>query len=438
MKRWFNNARIRAKILVCAIAIVLLVVIMSGVVYGGIVASQARDQLVERADAIIMSTDALQMHLTNIELAFRSYLLTGDKAWLTAYDQSNHSYDDEFVHLQSLVGDDLAQTEQLRQVAQEVQGWRLYVHQVGMNMRKRLGKRPSAASDAFIATGVNGKRDYDEIRSRLVALRSTEMQLAEMRRQEAQTTALALRVTLLAGTLVVGVLCLGTLFLLAGNISRRVGRVTWAAERIATGDSSVRCDLPDSRDEVGLMATTFNSMADIIQQRTDDLTCQYTAVEAARCVAEASHAQIAEQLDVINQQQAMMRDMSVPVLPLLASTLVMPLVGALDTQRLALMQEQALHALQRSAAHQLILDITGVPIVDTQVALGLTQLVQAAQLLGTRVSIVGIRPEVAQALVGLGISLPNIRTFSTLQLGVAQAFAAEARTNDQLARQRVN
>ena len=65
--------------------------------------------------------------------------------------------------------------------------------------------------------------------------------------------------------------------------------------------------------------------------------------------------------------------------------------------------------------------------MDTQVALGLTQLVQSAQLLGARVSIVGIRPEVAQALVGLGINLSNIKTFSTLQLGVAQAFAAEAR-----------
>ena len=150
-------------------------------------------------------------------------------------------------------------------------------------------------------------------------------------------------------------------------------------------------------------------------------------VEAARSVAEASHAQIAQQLDVIDQQQALIRDMSVPVLPLLASTLVMPLVGALDSKRLALMQEQALHAVEQSSARQLILDITGVPIVDTQVALGLTQLVQAAQLLGTRVSIVGIRPEVAQALVGLGISLQHIRTYSTLQLGVAQAFAAEAR-----------
>jgi rsbT co-antagonist protein RsbR len=438
MKRWFNNAPIHAKILVCAIAIVLIVGTMSSVVYAGIVASQARDQLVERSNAIIMSTDALQVHLTNIELAFRSYLLTGDKTWITAYDQSNQAYDGEFVNLQALVSDDPGQTEQLRHVNLEVQAWRIYVHQVGINIRKRLAKRPSAASDAFTATGFRGKQDYDDISSRLGALRSAEVQLADIRRQDADTSAFVLRVTLVAGTLVVGVLCLGTLSLLASNIARRIGRVTWAAERISTGDGAVRCDLPESRDEVGLMATTFNSMADIIQQRTDDLKSQYTMVEAARCAAEASRAQVAEQLAVIDQQQAVIRDMSVPVLPLLASTLVMPLVGALDSNRLALMQEQALHALQRSSAHQLILDITGVPIVDTQVALGLTQLVQAAQLLGTRVSIVGIRPEVAQALVGLGINLSNIKTFSTLQLGVAQALAAELRSSERLVRPSVN
>ena len=427
MRRWFNNAPIRAKILVCAVAIMLTVGTMSGVVYRAIDASQDRTQLVERSHTIVTSIDVLQAHLVNIELAFRSYLLTGDKAWLKTYDASNQAYNDEFATLQALVRDDSAQSEELIQIAREVQGWRIYVHEVGIGIRKRLGKRPSAASDAFIATGTNGKVDFDHISASLVALRSAEAQLRDARLQEAQTAAIALRVMLLIGTLVVSVLCLGTLSLLASNIARRVGRVTWAAERIATGDSTIRCDLPASRDEVGLMATTFNSMADIIQQRTNDLTHQYTVVEAARYAAEASHARIAEQLAVIDAQQVVIRDMSVPVLPLLASTLVMPLVGALDSKRLALMQGQALHALERSSARQLILDITGVPVVDTQVAQGLIQLVQAAQLLGTRVSIVGIRPEVAQALVGLGISLSNIKVFSTLQRGVAQALAAEPR-----------
>src|SRR4051812_46391032 len=99
MRVWFNNARIRNKILVCAIATVLIVGAMSGVVYNSIDTSQARDQLVERADAIIVSTDALQVYQTNIELAFRSYLLTGDKAWLTSYDKSNQTYDGEFATL---------------------------------------------------------------------------------------------------------------------------------------------------------------------------------------------------------------------------------------------------------------------------------------------------------------------------------------------------
>jgi rsbT co-antagonist protein RsbR len=63
----------------------------------------------------------------------------------------------------------------------------------------------------------------------------------------------------------------------------------------------------------------------------------------------------------------------------------------------------------------LIIDITGVPVVDTQVAQGLLQVVDAARLLGAEVVLVGIRPEVAQALVGLGVDMHAVRTFSDLQ-----------------------
>ena len=128
--------------------------------------------------------------------------------------------------------------------------------------------------------------------------------------------------------------------------------------------------------------------------------------------------QLATQLALVEQQQATIHGMSVPVLPIRSSTLVVPLVGALDSARLTLMHTQALQAIERSGARQLILDITGVPVIDTQVALGLTQLVQAAQLLGTKVDIVGIRPEVAQTLVGLGVELRAMRTFSNLQMAL--------------------
>jgi rsbT co-antagonist protein RsbR len=117
----------------------------------------------------------------------------------------------------------------------------------------------------------------------------------------------------------------------------------------------------------------------------------------------------------VEQQRAVVRELSVPILPVSGDTLVMPLVGALDSTRLQDMQQRALGALEHSSARRLLLDITGVPIVDSQVAQGLITVVQAARLLGAEVVLIGIRPEVAQALVQLGIDLTEVRTNVDLQ-----------------------
>lgn len=81
--------------------------------------------------------------------------------------------------------------------------------------------------------------------------------------------------------------------------------------------------------------------------------------------------------------------------------------------------ERALHAVEQTAARCLILDIIGVPVVDRQAAARLIQVVQAARLLGANVVQVGVRPEMAQAVVGLGVSFGDIITCSTLQDGIA-------------------
>jgi rsbT co-antagonist protein RsbR len=113
------------------------------------------------------------------------------------------------------------------------------------------------------------------------------------------------------------------------------------------------------------------------------------------------------------------------VLPVTHDTIVMPLVGALDTERLHQLQERALKAIEQMRARRLILDITGVPVFDTAVAQGVVQVVQAGQLLGASVALVGVRPEVAQTIVGLGLHLERIATFATLQ----EAIAAGGRRN---------
>jgi rsbT co-antagonist protein RsbR len=153
------------------------------------------------------------------------------------------------------------------------------------------------------------------------------------------------------------------------------------------------------------------------------LAAQVAEAQAARAETEAANDAVARQLHTIERQQEVIREMSVPILPVTTSSLLMPLVGALDTARLQLVQEQALTAIERSRARHLILDVTGVPIVDTQVAQGLVQIVRAARLLGAAVVLVGIRPEVAQAVVGLGVTLEGVATHQSLREGMAHVLA---------------
>jgi rsbT co-antagonist protein RsbR len=201
------------------------------------------------------------------------------------------------------------------------------------------------------------------------------------------------------------------------HLMRPIAALQSATSRLAGGDLGVRVQLQRA-DELGMLGRHFDEMAETIQQRTSAIEAQHARANTARIEAETARTEIAEQLATIDAQRNVIREMSVPVLPLSQSALVLPLVGALDSERLALVQEQALRSIEQLSARYLILDITGVPIVDTAVAQGLIQVVQAARLLGSEVVLVGIRPEVAQAVVGLGIHLNDIATRSTLQSGI--------------------
>lgn len=159
------------------------------------------------------------------------------------------------------------------------------------------------------------------------------------------------------------------------------------------------------------------------QQLNRMLRQSYEANHALQEAFEQVQQQAEEQARLLaenTQQRETIRELGVPVLPISATSLVMPLVGALDTARLQQVQERALDAIQRATARYLVLDITGVPVVDTQVAQGLIGVVQAARLLGARVVLVGVRPEVAQAMVTLGIRLDGIQTAATLADGLEQ------------------
>jgi anti-anti-sigma regulatory factor len=124
---------------------------------------------------------------------------------------------------------------------------------------------------------------------------------------------------------------------------------------------------------------------------------------------------------VIAQQQAALAELSTPLLAITDDTVVMPIIGTVDSRRVVQIMGALLEGVAAQRARTVILDITGVPIVDTQVANALIHASQAVKLLGAQVVLTGIRPEVAQTIVGLGVELSGVVTLSSLQSGIAYA-----------------
>jgi rsbT co-antagonist protein RsbR len=123
--------------------------------------------------------------------------------------------------------------------------------------------------------------------------------------------------------------------------------------------------------------------------------------------------------EVIGRQQQEMLELSTPVVQLWESVLALPLIGTLDSARTQVVMETLLHRIVETGAAIAIIDITGVPTVDTLVAQHLLKTVAAARLMGADCIISGIRPQIAQTIVHLGVELTNVVTKATL----ADAFA---------------
>jgi rsbT co-antagonist protein RsbR len=122
---------------------------------------------------------------------------------------------------------------------------------------------------------------------------------------------------------------------------------------------------------------------------------------------------------IISRQQQELMELSTPVVQLWDNILALPLIGTLDSERTQVVMENLLEKVVETGASIAIIDITGVPTVDTLVAQHLLKTVAAARLMGADCIISGIRPQIAQTIVHLGINLADIITKATL----ADAFA---------------
>jgi anti-anti-sigma regulatory factor len=119
------------------------------------------------------------------------------------------------------------------------------------------------------------------------------------------------------------------------------------------------------------------------------------------------------------------RELGSPVIPLAEGVIAMPLIGAIDSERALHVTESLLQGVAAHRASVAIVDITGVPVVDTAVAGALIQAMAGVRLLGAEAVLTGIRSEVAQTMVTLGLDLSGVVTRATIQEGLAYALAGE-------------
>jgi rsbT co-antagonist protein RsbR len=142
---------------------------------------------------------------------------------------------------------------------------------------------------------------------------------------------------------------------------------------------------------------------------------------ANRIAATVGVSFVQERERVIRQQQEAIRELSTPVLQVRERLLILPIIGVLDGQRARQLTEQLLRAIRSNRAKVVVIDITGVPEIDSTVANHLVQTVDASGLMGASVIITGLSSEIALTLVTIGVDLSKMNAVGDLQGGIEEA-----------------
>lgn len=431
---------------------------------------------VEHTDQVIAQAYDAQKLLVDMETGLRGYLLTGNKVFLEPYNSATATIDNTMGDLGRLVADNAEQRQTLGEVAQIYGGWANYAREV-INLRERGGDYLTPVSES------QGKSKMDAMRARFSTFIKREEQLRANRTTQTRNFVWLVVGSIIFTTLLLGgVLAYfirRQLFALAGAYGRALTTTQQQSDALRESSRRTEAILESIGDafvavDADWQMTYLNAQAEelfgrargsLINKRiwdefpalrdTDfaanlrraaaekksikfetndpvpDRAFETSVYPAAaglsiyfnditeRRRAEREQSRLREEL--INIQAARLEELSTPLIPLSREIVIMPLIGTIDAER----ADRVLTALGRGvaerAARVVVLDITGVSTVDTQVASALIQAAQIVRLLGAEVVLTGIRPRVAQTLVGLGVDLAELTTRSSLQSGVDYA-----------------
>jgi DNA-binding LacI/PurR family transcriptional regulator/anti-anti-sigma regulatory factor len=160
----------------------------------------------------------------------------------------------------------------------------------------------------------------------------------------------------------------------------------------------------------------------LVEEQVEQRTAELQREVADRQRAQEENLRLQE--EIIETQRQALQELSTPIIPVMDRIIIMPLIGSVDTLRAKDVTRALLSGIREHHAQVAILDITGVPIVDTGIANHLSKTIQAARLKGARAIVTGMSEAVAETVVDLGVDWSGIETLADLQTGLRLAFTS--------------
>jgi len=195
------------------------------------------------------------------------------------------------------------------------------------------------------------------------------------------------------------------------NLENRLENAEKVLTEMAQGNFNLNIEIKEENDPMVSLEMGINFLImDMRAMIEENLNKEQTLI--------AQKAELEEKLLTIEKQADAIRELSTPVMEVWDDILVLPIVGVLDTKRSVEVMDNLLAKIVEHQSRCIIIDITGVEIVDTKTADYLLKVVQAAQLLGARCVLTGISPAIAQTLVDIGADLSTISTLRNLKAGL--------------------